>query len=329
MGKSQCCRAKVIQFGARRRQCVECRRTWRVWPRKAGRPRLRHLDRLIHQVLIKRRSLTELAHAMRLSRQALSYRFLRALKLHFKLSKPNHPMGHGDLVLLVDGLWFRFKGRPWVIYLMAFKRPADDTATFIDPVLRPGTESREGWICALQTIPAGSRENIRAIVCDNFMGSMTIARVNGWILQYCHFHLLASLHSKLGLRRPSTVGAIETRREAYELVRTALTTPDEHIRKAAEHRVRALGDSRLLPFRFSNILREFVRRLDNYRAYRNHPALRLPRTTGSMESMGRIIRDMLGRNRSLSTPETLQLWVTAYVRLRPKVACRPSEIPTK
>lgn len=326
MGKSQCCRVKVIQYGARRRQCVGCRRTWRIWRRKAGRPRLRHHDRLIHHVLIQRRSLTDLAKGLSRSRQALSYRFLRALERQLKLATPKRPIGEGDLVLLVDGLWFRFRRRPWVVYLMALKRPIEDTATFVDPVLRSGSESREGWIHALGTIPAESRENIRALVCDNFIGSMTIARSNGWVLQYCHFHLLASLYSKLGLRRPSTVGAISTRREAYELVRTGLTTSDEHVRQAVESRLKALADSRILPFRFSNILREYVRRLDNYRAY---PALRLPRTTGSMESMGRMIRDMLGRSRSLSTPEALHLWVRTFVRLRPQIACRPAQIPTE
>ncbi|TBR25089.1 hypothetical protein EPO15_02790 [bacterium] len=245
-----------------------------------------------------------------------------------KVSKPVYPSAVGDFVLLVDGIWFRFKRRPWVIYLIALKRPQDDFATFLDPVLRPGTECRQGWIEAFDTIPAVHRPLVRALVCDNFMGSMTIAKVNGWVLQYCHFHVLASLYSKLGLRRPRTVGSIELRREAYELVRTALTTPDESIREAIEFRLMTLANGNLLPFRFSNILREFVRRLDDYRAYRYHPALRLPRTTGSAESMCRMIRDMMGRNRSVATPAALKLWVTVFMRLRHEIACRPAQIST-
>src|SRR3990167_1503103 len=39
--KSPCCRARVVKFGARRRQCAFCKKTWRLRKKKRGRSRLR------------------------------------------------------------------------------------------------------------------------------------------------------------------------------------------------------------------------------------------------------------------------------------------------
>lgn len=328
MGKSPCCSSKIRRFGKRRRQCATCGRTWRIRTKKIGRPKLRHYQRLIRQVLLQQRSLTELARSRNLSRQALSYRFLGALARHLKHSRPVYPAGNGDLILLLDGLWFRFNRRIWVVYLMALKRPADDAVTFIDPFMQLGTESREGWIRALRTIPADIQKQIRAVVCDNYAGSMTVAALNSWILQYCHFHLIASLHSKLGLRHPRSVSAKEIRKEGYALVKTSLTTADDSCLQVAIARLRALTIDPNTPWKFGNIMREFVRRVHNYRAYRQYPELRLPKTTSSVESMCRVIRDMMRRTRSLSTPQALILWITVYIRLRPKIACRPAGFST-
>src|SRR5581483_427637 len=238
MGKSQCCRATVWRIGERRRRCSACRRDWRIDRRKRGRRRLRVDDRLVRRVLLERRSLTEIAKQLGLTRQAMSYRFLRALESRLARSKASDLAVDRDLVLLIDGLWFRFKRRPWVLYLMAFKQPHASKAVFIDPVLQQGSESRTGWKRALETIPSESRSRIRALVCDNFAGSSTLASWNGWILQLCHFHLLASLRIKLGRFHYRTVQAREFREEGYDLVRTALETSDEGRVQAARERLK-------------------------------------------------------------------------------------------
>lgn len=329
MGKSLCCAASIWRFGERRRRCAACRRTWRVRLRRRGRPLRGPDNRLIQRVFFERRSLTELANQHGLSRQALSYRFLRALESHLARSSSRQPEGEGDLVLLIDGLWFRFKRRPWVMYLMAFKPPRDRKAVFIDPILQPGSESREGWIRALDSIPAQSRSRIRALVCDNFAGSTTLAAWNGWIIQLCQFHLLASLRARLGNQHRNTVGARAIRRRGYFLVRTALKTTSDRRLAWARVRLEKLADDPSMPWKFGNILREFVRRLDNYRAYRLNPELGLPRTTGSVESMARVIRDLMHRSRSVTTPKALNLWVTNYLRLRPEIVCNPGASYTK
>ena len=328
MRKSRCCVAVVWRINDRRRQCSNCRRSWRIWRKRRGRARLRSLDRLVHQVLVEHRSLTHLARRYGMTRQALSYRFLRALESFLRRSRPANISGAEHFVLLIDGLRFRFKRRPWVLYLMAFKPPDASSATFIDPVLQEGPESRDAWRQALKTIPAMNRAKIRALVCDNFRGSTTIAAENRWVLQLCQFHLKAAIYKLLGRRFRFTVGQRPAREEAYALIQYALAARADQRIAAATARLSALAEQGCLPYRLTMILREFVRRLADYRAYRKYPSLRLPRTTSSIESKGRMIRDLMGRARSLRTPKAVRLWATSYIRLRPTITCRPATLST-
>lgn len=328
MGKSTCCGAVCWQHGARRRLCTQCKRTWRIRARKRGRPKLRHKQRLVHRVFQQRRSLTELAKAMGLTRQALSYRFLKALKQPMRPSGPIAGLASDGLILLADGLWFRFKRRPWVLYLMALRPVSGNRAMFIDPVMLQGPESRDGWIAAMGRIPDDCRCRVRALVCDNFRGSATIAARNGWVLQLCHFHMIAQLRARMGFRRPGGVSAKEVRLEGYRLVRSALVTRDQAELRSALDRLTALGKSSATPAVMRDIFREFVRRIAAYRAYLDFPEMQLPTTTGTVESMGRVIRDLMRRTRNVGTPAALNLWVTNYIRYRPLIACNGTRKPT-
>jgi hypothetical protein len=322
MGKSPCCDRNVWVYSDRRRRCSRCLRRWRVRTKKRGRPRRRKDSRLIERVLVRRRSLTELAAERRLTRQALSYRFLRALE---RRCRPTAAVIDCDSILLVDGVWFRFKRRPWVLYLMATRPLAGQQATFRTPLLLEGPESKTAWLKALDTIPSSDRARIRALVCDNFVGSRAIARAKGWILQLCHFHLIAQFRRRLGYRNLQTPSRI-FRHEAYRLIRIALTTADERQAASIAIHLRQLAKEAIGARRFANLVRQFVLRLPEYRAYRHHPALHLPTTTGSVESMGRVIRDLLRRTRSISSPTALERWVTSYVEVRPHVTCRAGDL---
>lgn len=327
MRKSPCCGAKIRRFGRRRRQCRACLKTWSIRPKKRGRPSLRSDKRLIDRVLVARRSLTELARHRKLSRQALSHRFLTELTRQSKIAR-SVTLGDGGCILIVDGLWFKFKRRPWVAYLMALRPVHSNRATFVSPVIREGRESASGWQAALETIPADVRNGVRAFVVDDFTGCTTLARENKWILQLCHFHMLARLRARAGFRRPGGVSLALLRQQAYELVSQALTSHDSE--RVLE--IRSLLQERYirsqLPWKYRNMLRQFTKRIDEYRAYRLHPQLLLPRTTGTVESMNRILRDLLRRTRSLSTPRAVQLWLENYLRLRPTITCNPANLST-
>lgn len=320
MRKSDCCVARTRRFGARRRQCCRCLRTWRIRTKRRGRPGLRSDPRLIDRVFRQRRSLTELARNRGVSRQALSHRFLTELARQFK-RKPKPDAALGGAILIGDGLWFRFQRRPWVAYLMALRPLHGNRATFLDPFILAGNESQPGWERALDTIPARQRCRVRALVVDDFAGCVSLAKRNGWVLQLCQFHLLARLRARLGYRHPRNVSARPLRQHAYRLVRTALDTDDlGHLEKTLEE-LKSVWLRPELPWKYRNVLRQFARRINEYRAYRIHPHLNLPRTTGSAESMGRVIRDLMRRTRSLSTPKSLKLWMTNYIRIRPDITC--------
>ena len=54
------------------------------------------------------------------------------------------------------------------------------------------------------------------------------------------------------------------------------------------------------------------------RTYLQHPELHLPTTTNTIESMNKLIRKQC---RCLKTPQSLQRWATAFIRMRPTITC--------
>jgi hypothetical protein len=273
-------------------------------------------------VLVEHRSLTQIARQRGLTRQALSYRFIRALEARFEVGQLQSA-NEDALILLADGVWFRFKNRPWVLYLMALRPVTANEATFIDPLLLEGGESKHAWQKALNTIPSKDRVRICALVGDKFSGCRSIAAENGWILQLCHYHLIAQLERGTGKRRPAPKGRV-LRQEAYRLVKKALLTNDWKQLSWMIFCLKALIAEPAMPGLYKSVVRGFLRHMADYHAYRAYPNLRLPRTNNSSEAMARRIRDLMGRTRALSSPESLRLWATQHVRLKPTIACRPA-----
>jgi len=193
--KSPCCAARVRRFGPRRRQCVECGKTWTVRPKKRGRPVHRSSPALLHRVLVKGYTLGQLfSHRTTVALPAYRYRFRQALQRWLARPQPQKIPG-GPLVLLTDGLWFEFEGIPWVLYLVALKPCRGHQATFLDPLLLPGREGASRWQQAVEAIPSPARKRVRAIVADNLPGIEKIAHQHRWVLQLCHFHLLLKLQA--------------------------------------------------------------------------------------------------------------------------------------
>lgn len=325
--KSRCCQARVYRFGSRRRQCSHCQRTWRVWKKKRGRHPRRSPARLLRAVFLEGRTLKDLTRYYRgLSQRALGYRFHQAmLRLVSHRRVLNLP---GPLVLLIDGLYFRFNRRPWVLYLMGLKPCHQNRALFLDPLLFPGREEISRWSQTISTIPVGAHKRIRALVSDQIRGVTSLAVHKDWVLQLCHFHLISQLQGSRGRRKRKIAG--KNMREAlYQLTRQALELPDgpklQRVLKRMKTLLRQPGGSR----RIRMVVGEFLRRTDQFRAYRKHPHLQLPTTTGTVEAMGRIIRDLMRRTRSIRSPEALQLWVTAMIRIHPEVMCNGKHFQPK
>jgi len=200
---------------------------------------------------------------------------------------------------------------------MAVKPIKSNRAFFLDPVLLQGKECYERWRMALATIPPGTKKHIKAFVSDGFRGSKLIAKEHGWIHQRCHFHLLMALIRRHGRRSYRTRGA-GVREKLLGVVRILLTTSDNVALRKQTLKARRLISHPLCPpwIRIQTV--EFLRTLDDFRAYLLHPELNLPTTNNSIESSGKIVRKATSTAR---TPQSVLLRATAFLRLRKFITC--------
>ena len=150
-------------------------------------------------------------------------------------------------------------------------------------------------------------------VCSGSLGS-----INGYCS--CHFHLLLKLQAGAGhgryIRRGSAV-----REEIQHLLRDALYLPEGRRLSDSLKRLTELSRGDCGPPLIQATLRQFLRNVSFFRSYLTHPHLALPCTTNAVESMCRLIREMLRSSRAGSNPASLVLWTTAFIRLRPTVSC--------
>jgi hypothetical protein len=318
--KSPCCGVRVRRFGPRRRQCVGCKRTWTIRPKKRGRPVHRTPASRLQKVFLRGFTLNQLLSKGRsVGLPAFRYRFRQALKRFVDRPSPQK-IPRGPLVLLADGLWFQFQGVPWVLYLTALKPCRGNYAVFLDPMLSPGKEGASRWQKAFAAIPQQAQQRIQAMAVDNLPGMRKLAHQHGWVLQLCHFHLLLKLQvHRRGVRYTLRGGPV--REQIYQLIRETLELPEgEHLRRSLE-RLRRLSVSDCGTVRIQTTVREFLQGFSFYRSYLKHPELGLPRTTNAIESMGRLLREMLRSSRPGSNPQSLLLWATAFIRMRSKITC--------
>lgn len=316
--KSPCCRGTIIHYGNRRRQCTRCGTTWSIRPRKRGRKRRRFRGSLIDAVFLDRRTLTSLARRKQVSQPAMTKRFRRSLDWYLTSAKRDPVFRAHRYALLADALWFRFNQERWTLYLRALKPATRDTATFLNPVLMPGKENARDWRRVIAETPRPLCTRIKAFISDGFRGSKRIVKEYGWIFQRCHFHLIAQLQVRRG-RRKTTIAGRQTREEIYQTVRKILVYKNRSRVKALKDYLRVLTRRRDCPRKLGSIAREFLRNVSHFRAYLNHPALNLPTTTNTIESVNSIIRDQCG---SIRTPVSLIRWANALLKHHSTFTCK-------
>ena len=275
---------------------------------------------MLHRVLVEGFTLVQLFSMGRsqVELPALRYRFREALQQFVARPSPQ-AIPSGPLVLLADGMWFEFRGKPWVLYLSALKPCHGNYATFLDPMIFPGEEHVSHWREAFAAIPEHAMNRIQALVVDHLPGMRGLASQRGWILQLCQFHLLLKLQAHRRRIRHSVPDAA-AREEIQQLIRYALESADGNRLTRTIRRLRQLSQHDCGK-RIPATVREFLKRLPLYRSYLTHPELELPRTTNTLESMGRIIRELFRSSRAGSSPKAVLLWATALIRMRPIVTC--------
>jgi len=276
---------------------------------------------LPEKLFVKYGRVTAWAEARHLAISTASERLNRALA---RLLKQKKRLPKGPYALLGDGLYFKFKRMDWVMYVMAVKPVKSHRAFFLDPVLIEGKESYERWRTVMVMISQETKKHIKVFVSDGFRGSKLIAKEHGWIHQRCHFHLLMALIRRHG-RRSYRVKGAGIRERLLGVVRVLLTTTDDMMKRKQMLKAQRLLSYPLCPPWIRKQTIEFLRTLDDFRAYLIYPSLNLPTTTNAIESTGKLIRKATSTAR---TPESVLLRATAFLRLRKSITCNGKKFST-
>lgn len=320
--KSPCCLERVRRFGKRRRQCSRCKKTWRIRRKRFGRKRRRVPQALVRRVLLEYHSLTQEAKRLGIAQSVASKRLIRALRAVVKQPLALPP--RGPCALVVDGVYFRFARREWVLYLMALKPVRSRRMYFLDPVLIKGRERLGAWHEAVGTIPPQAKGRIRALVSDGLRGFQQLSEREGWRHQRCHFHLLSALVRGKSKRRYVARGSA-ARDAILKAVRVLLAhSPKRECESSRRALSRYVTDPSCPAYVHKHVV-EFLEREDDFRTYLRHPELALPTTTNAVESAGRLVRKA---TRTTRTPESVLLRATALLRLKKSIVCNGNHQPT-
>jgi len=319
--KSPCCGAKIRHFGGRRRQCGNCKKTWSIRPQKRGRPQYRLATDRLGKVFLNNFSVKQLFSCrVEVKLGGYYYRFRQHLrKLVAKPYTPQIP--EGPLILLADGVWFKFDGKPWVLYLTALKPCSGKHAVFLRPYLIQGKEGGVKWQRIFSQIPEDIKRRTCALVVDNFNGMQAYARENNWLIQLCQFHLLAKLKVKRDIKQRTLKGGAG-RIEIYELISYALHAKDPQRLNEVLTRLEFFSKGDVVTKRIRATVRDFLSCSAYYRTYLDYPNLNLHTTTNTMESMNSLLKALLRHSRAGTTSNSLLMWSEALIRSKKQLACR-------
>lgn len=316
--KSACCRAAIIKYGNKRRQCVRCLRTWSVWQKRRGRKKKR-IDTNLVQIFLRREiaSLVALAKQRRCS-EALVQKTLRNSRDAFIRTTAWFTIPAGNLILIADGV-VEMVERQWhTVYLMLVRPVSGRDAVILPPLVLPGTETALGWRKAMDTIPVSVRHRILAIVCDGHRGLISEGFWRGWVIQRCHFHLLARIQSRRSrfriARHQEEAGMI------FKHAHVVLASMDEVAVTRALVALEDIGWQSTSP-EIRKVLSGFVSQYRDYRSYLKRPHLHLPTTNNTAESLASIIADLKRRMRGFPTLRSFERWIIALLKFKKTIAC--------
>jgi len=326
--KSTCGHAAVRRYGARRRQCGNCGSTWRIRGKKRGRKAKRASARLVCAYLAHRAATIRELAKRRKEGKSSSQRALARSLAYFVRTNPEPGRDliprRGRLILVADAIWYYVCGKKYTIYVLLLRPRLGSEAVIWRPHLAPGHEDSKGWFAALAALPPGIQRRIGALVCDGGTGITNLAYRRGWLLQRCHFHLLAALQNYL------TTGARSRQRPfALEVMRLAQSIIND------PHEATARGALQAFNIIYSHTksrgLRRVIRGLrlhwQEYRTYATHPRWHLPATSNAAESCIQCIRDLLYRCRGFRSLKQLTQWLTAFTIHKKTIRCRGKNQP--
>lgn len=320
--KSSCCGASIQRFGERRHRCSLCHRTWRIHKKKRGRKRKRTDTKLVLRYLQKEiPSLRLIAQQKNCGKDSIQVDLHRSLEAYLKQEQEQWwlPLKNIEsLIAIADAIWYHIEEEHYTIYIILLRPIEKNEAVICPPIIIHGREGIKGWKQAFNYLPDILKQRIVALVCDGAGSLVSLARSQKWILQRCHFHLIASIQNYL------STGPRGTRREyaqyVLETVQRLLHTNEPHqIRKLCnEFRViRKESKSRGL----RRVLGGLLMNYKDYHAYLDYPELNLPTTSNSAESFIQCVRDLMYRCRGFRSYTALAKWLTALTLFKKSICC--------
>lgn len=320
-GKSPCCRGRVRRFGARRRQCAACGKTWRVRKKKRGRKTVRVSVDVARRFVLNRILPTRAVRSgVRQTRNERQYRLSRSRAACARaLPWPTLP-DTGPLVAIADAL-VKYIGGEWhTWYFILVRRPDDDDAIILPPYHTRGTETVAGWRAAFDAQGASVLSRICALVCDGHRGLRYEALWREWVLQRCHFHLIARIQSRRSKWRTS-----QHRDEGWRIYglvkRVLIVTEGTNLSPLIEELEEIAW--RMPSPDLKNTLKGFVSHHGEFRSYLMRPDLRLPVTSNTAETLIGLIEDVSRRARGFQKISTFNEWVWCVIKVRKTIRCTP------
>lgn len=317
--KSLCCRGYIRRFGERRRQCKVCKRTWRVWKKIRGRKKKRATSSLAYAYLrhetpsIYARARKYEVHSDKMRNQLIRSRDVLLKNTSWPRIPKNIP-----LIAVADAMVQFFERQKFTFFFMLLRPLNTNYAFAVPPLIVRGHEDMKNWELAFSQLPSEVSANIKALVCDGHQGLIMQARNRGWLIQRCHFHLLANIQSFCSIRALGRHRALGI--HINELVRAVLvgTRKKEIDASLAQLAVIARKSfSRTLKTTLSG----FIKNHRDYRTYRRHRKLNLPHTTNSLESLISGVRSLCFRARGFRTCTAMTKWVHAHLKSKQRFTC--------
>ena len=324
--KSVCCRARYVRFGVRRRQCVSCKRTWRVWRKKLGRKRKRGATEFVENFLNREiASLSSLARKRGYSESYVQKKLKRS-RDSFILKTAWSPMPEGGLIAIADAVVELVEKRWRTVHLILVRQISGDSAVILPPFIRNGTETCDGWRQAFEQAPREVLARIQALVCDGHRGLVNEGHWRKWVMQRCHFHLLARIQSRRS--RWQIARHKEEAETIFKNIHLVLENDDKKEIAKALNLLEEIGWLSTSP-EIRKVLSGFVNNYVEFRSYLIHPKLNLPTTNNTAESLASSIADLKHRMRGFPTMESFTQWIIALLKFKKTLKCRGRNQPRK
>lgn len=322
--KSPCCGEKIYSFGGRRRQCSLCKKTWRLWKRQRGRSAIRISSDLARRFVLHRVLPTRATHAgPSKTRNQRQYRLAQSRKICAAQDPWPEIPAKGSLICIADAL-IQCIEKKWHTWYFIFVRPIEGhEAIVLPPYHRQGSETIPGWKEAFARVSASILSRIQALVCDGKTGLVYEARGRKWLIQRCHFHLIARLHRRRSKWKTSR--HYEEGKRIYSLVTRVLTEPDETKLQPFINDIEEISWTSSSQ-EARSMLAGFVNRYDDFRTYLHHPELQLPITSNTAESYIRLVTEALSRARGFKHPGTMHEWIICVAKTRKTISCNGKKI---